>query len=392
MRTLEIKHTEVLSWNLESIRNDSYRFIVNIGGSRSSKSWSLCQLMIIWSLTNPNKTISIVRKSFPALRGSILRDFIEVIGDMDLYEQIKHNKTENTIKFDNGSLIEFFSVDDEQKLRGRRRDILWANEANELTFEEFNQLNMRTTEKLFFDFNPSDNYHWLYDLITRDNCKTIHSTYKNNPFLAESQVKEIENLINVDEGYYRVYALGERATGKTTIYTHWKYLDGDLMEDKVETIYGLDFGYNNPTSLIQCNFFDGTCQVKEIFYEKNLTSSDIVRKFKEFNISQKYEVICDSARPEIIEDLRRSGFNAREAIKDVKAGIDSVKSTPILIHKESVNLLKEIVSYKWKTNGDIILDEPVKIWDHSMDALRYAIHWWKVKHKKTNPAFYRIRY
>ena len=392
MRTLEIKHTEVFSWNHESFDDGSYRFVVNQGGSRSSKTHSICQLLIVWALTNPNKIISIVRKSFPSLRGSVMRDFFEIMRDFNVYEKSKHNKTENVYFFSNGTIVEFFSVDDEQKLRGRKRDVLWANEANELSFEEFNQLNMRTSTKLIFDFNPSDNYHWIYDLILRTDTKLIHSTYKNNPFLSDAQVKEIEYLINVDEGYYRVYALGERATGKTTIYTHWSYLNGDLNDESFETIYGLDFGYNNPSCLLQCNFRDNECHIKEIFYETNLTSGDIIQRLKSYGISQKKEIICDSARPEIIEDLRRSGFNAREAIKDVKGGIDSVKSSELKIHKESINLIKEIQSYKWRTKGDLILDEPVKMWDHGMDALRYAIHWFKVKNKKTNTSSYRIRY
>lgn len=391
MKTLEVKHTQVFTWNMEALLDPSIRFIINQGGSRSGKTWGLCQLLIVFCLTNPNKTISIVRKSFPSLRGSVLRDFMEVLRDLDLYRLDSHNKTENTYSFENGSIVEFFSVDDEQKLRGRKRDILWANEANDLDFEEFNQLNMRTGSKMIFDFNPSDNYHWLYDLITRPESKLIKSTYKDNPFLPEALVKEIENLINVDEGYYRVYALGEKATGKTTIYSHWKYLDFEP-EDIDEIVYGLDFGYNNPTSLIECKFKDGRCYVKELLYETNLTSNDIVRKLGDLEVSQKKEIICDSARPEIIEDLRRKGFNAKEAIKDVKSGIDSVKSTELFIDKSSINLIKEIQSYKWKTNGDLILDEPVKIWDHGLDALRYAIHWWKIKTKKSNPNFYRIRY
>ena len=390
MKSLEIKHTSVLNNNFEALKNDEVRFVINQGGSRSSKTWSLCQMFIVYCLTTPKKTISIIRKTMPTLRGTVMKDFFEVMKDLDIYNVKNHHKTENVYRFENGSEVEFFGADDEQKLRGRRRDILWINEANELNFEEFTQLNMRTTEKLYFDFNPSDNYSWLYDLMLRENSILIHSTYKDNPFLSESQVKEIENLINVDEGYYRVYALGEKSTGKTTIYTHHKYYDTDF--ESKEIVYGLDFGYNHPTSLIKCTFDDSKVYCKEMIYESHMTSTDLVNRLKKLEIKKSDEIICDTARPEIIEDLRRAGYNAKEANKQVKAGIDSVKSSELYIHKESLNLIKEINNYKWKTNGDIVLDEPVKVYDDAMDAMRYGIHWWKERNKRSNPNSFKIFY
>jgi phage terminase large subunit len=390
MATLDIKHTTVFEKNYQSLQDKDLRFIINQGGSRSSKTYSICQLLIIYCLTNKDKVVSIVRKSFPSLRGSVMRDFFEVMRELNLYNQNEHHKTENTYNFSNGSSVEFFAVDDEQKLRGRKRDVLWANEANELNFEEFNQLNMRTAEKLIFDFNPSDNFHWLYDLIVRDTSKLIHSTYKDNPFLPKAQVREIEELIKVDEGYYRIYALGEKSTGKTTIFTHWKYYEGE--KDIKETIYGLDFGYNHPCSLIEVSFIENQAYVRELIYESGLTVNDLIKRMEELNISKKTEMICDWARPEIIEELRRSKYNAKDAMKAVKEGIDSVKSTELYIHKESLNILKEVSSYKWKTNGDLILDEPVKKYDDAMDAMRYAIHWWKKKGKKTDTNYFRIHY
>lgn len=389
-RSLELKTTPVFSKNWDVINDDSVRFIVNQGGSRSSKTYSLCQLLIVLCLKQPGTMVSIVRKSFPSLRGSVMRDFFEVMRELNLYKTSEHHKTENIYNFENGSSVEFFAVDDEQKLRGRKRDILWANEANELNFEEYTQLNMRTTGKLIFDFNPSDNFHWLYDLISRTESKLIHSTYKDNPFLEEALVKEIENLINVDESYYRIYALGEKGTGKTTIYTHWKYYE-ELPETK-NKLYGLDFGFNHPMSLLEVNFIDNKAYVKELIYESGLTAEDLILRMSSLDISKKHEIICDGARPEMIEDIKRAGYLAKSAIKDVKKGIDSVKSTELYIHKESLNIIKETASYKWKTNGDVILDEPVKMYDDAMDAMRYAIHWWKLKGKKTDTNYFRIHY
>ena len=389
-KSLELQHTPVFTKNFDALNDEKVRFIINQGGSRSSKTYSLCQMMIVYCLTTPGKMVCIVRKTFPILRGTVMRDFIEVMRELDLYEEKNHHKTEQIYHFPNGSQIEFFAADNEQKLRGRKRDVLWVNESNELNFEEFTQLNMRTADKLIFDFNPSENFHWLYDLISRPEAILIHSTYKDNPFLPESQVKEIENLIMYDESYYKIYALGEKGTGKTTIYTHWKHYE-HLPEIK-ETYYGLDFGFNHPTALIEVNIIDNTCYVKEIIYKEGLTSTDLIKMMDELQISKKKEIACDTARPEIIEDLRRKGYNAKSAIKDVKDGIDSVKSSGLLIHKESINILKEISSYKWKVNGDILLDEPVKVYDDAMDAMRYAIHYWKSKNKKGDNNVYRIRY
>ena len=334
--------------------------------------------------------MSIIRKTFPSLRATVMRDMIFIMKDIGIYDDRNHNKTENIYTFPNGTIMEFFSVDDEQKIRGRRRDVLWMNEANEINFDEFQQLNFRTTDKLFLDFNPSDNYHWIYDLYLKPETIKIHSTYKDNPFLSDAQDKEIEYLINVDESYYKIYALGEKGTGKTTIYTGWKYFNEKI--DTKETIYGLDFGYNHPTALIKAEFIESKVYVSEVLYESKLTVSDLINRMKELGIGFMNEIVCDTARPEIIEDLRRSGYNAREAIKAVKAGIDSVKSSELFIHKESLNLVKEMSSYKWKTNGDITLDEPVKIYDDAMDAMRYAIHYYKERNKRSNPNSFKIFY
>lgn len=385
---LELKTTTIFSKSKEALYNDKIRFIIEQGGSRSSKTYSICQLLIVYALTTENKIVSIVRKSFPSLRGSVMRDFFEIMKDLDIYSESKHNKSENLYTFDTGTIIEFFSIDDEQKLRGRKRDILWINEANEINFEEYTQLNLRTTEKLIFDFNPSDNFHWLYDLISREESILIVSTYKDNPFLTKSQITEIENLINVDESYYRIYALGEKGTGKTTIYTHYKMYEEE--PEFKEVIYGLDFGYNHPTSLVQCQFLDNKIWVKELIYRSGLTTTDLINEMKSLNLNLRKEIICDSARPEIIEELKRNGFMAKGAIKEVKAGIDTVKSSELYIQKGSLNLLKELSSYKWKTNGDIVLDEPVKVFDDAVDALRYAAHWWKIKNKNNGIDYLRF--
>jgi phage terminase large subunit len=333
----------------------------------------------VYALQNPNKVISIVRKSFPALRATVMRDFLEVLKDLDLYNSENHNKTNHIYRFPNGTEIEFFSVDDEQKIRGRKRDICWCNEANELNRDEFVQLNIRTDNKFFCDFNPSDTEHWLYDLIERPDAIKLHSTYKDNPFLPKSLVKEIEELIKTDEDYYNIYALGIPSKSKHTIYNHQK--EYSFLPEKTETILGLDFGYQHPTALVRCEFIENEVYVSELLYESYLTTPELIDRLKEIfslnGLNKNTQIICDYARPEIIEDLRRNGFNCVNAIKNVNEGIDSVKSKQLFIHKDSYNLKKELNNYKWKMRGDTLLDEPIKKFDDGMDAMRYAVLYYK---------------
>lgn len=378
---LEIQHTPVFAWNHEALNNINKRFVINQGGSRSSKTYSLCQLVIVYCLMNPGKLVSIVRKSFPSLRASVMRDFIEVMKELEIYKLSEHHKTENMYNFSNGSSIEFFAVDDEQKLRGRKRNVLWANEANELTFEEFNQLNMRTTDKLIFDFNPSDNEHWLYELMNRNETILIKSTYKDNPFLTEDIVKEIENLIAVDENYYKIYALGEKPIPTTRIYNHFQTYETIQTYDDV--VYGLDFGFNHPTALVKVYIKDNSYFIEEVIYKQFLTSTDLVDLFNQVGVDRNKYIYADYARPEIIQELRRAGYNIKEANKEVKPGINSVKSSLVYINKNSSNVMKEYRMYSWKSKGEQILDEPVKLNDDAMDAIRYAIH--TSQKRKFNP-------
>lgn len=379
MNELIIKHTNVMTRNYDALMDNKIRFVVNQGSTRSSKTYSLCQMVIIYCLNNPGKIASIVRKSFPSLRSTVMRDMIDILSELKLYKESQHNKTENIYSFTNGAKIEFFSLDDPQKIRGRKRDLLWCNESNELSFEDFNQLNFRTSEKLFFDFNPSDSEHWLYDILEKEDAVLIHSTYKDNTFLPNALVKEIEDLVNVDQDYYNIYALGLPSRSNHTIFNHQKpYIEELLNYDDI--IYGLDFGFQHPTALIKCSFREDIVYSEEIIYESYLTTEDLIRKMRALNISKSTKIICDYARPEIIEELRREGYNCHNAIKNVKEGIDAVKSYKLFYHHSSTNMAKEFRNYKWKVLGDKLQDEPVKLWDDAMDALRYAV----LYHKKNN--------
>ena len=261
-----------------------------------------------------------------------------------------------------------------QKKRGAKRNILWMNEANEFTLEDYRQLSFRTADKIIMDYNPSDVDHWIYDeVIPRDDCTLIKSTYKDNFFLPQSLVEEIERLRETDKTYWTIYGEGERAIPTSVIYPEWLLCDN--IPDK-EAIYGIDFGFNNPTSIVKVVFADDEVYLQEELYESKLTNSDLLEILKErIPKTKKPFIYADSAEPARIEEIYNAGFNIQKAIKDVADGIDFVKRFKLHIHKESYNLLKEIKNYKWKEdkNGRV-LDEPVKFKDHIMDAMRYAIY------------------
>jgi phage terminase large subunit len=367
---MEIQATNIFSRNWDALSNDKVRFIVNQGGSRSSKTYSLCQMIIVYCLQNPNKVVSIVRKTFPALRATVMRDFFEIMKDLEIYEKTSHNMSENIYRFSNGSIVEFFSVDDEQKIRGRKRDIGWCNEANELYFDDYQQLNMRTEDKLIFDYNPSDSASWLYEL-PQDESVVIKSTYKDNPFLPESIKRQIEDLKRTDEALYQIYALGERAISKSNIYNNWTFVT-QKPERFTEFVYGLDFGYNHPTALVRVYHHDKDIYIEPVIYESYLTTSELIERMKTLGIEKSVDILADYARPEIIAEIQNSGYNVNNADKAVKRGIDSVKTFGVYCQDEP-RVKREYENYKWKKIGDNILDEPVKMFDDAMDAVRYAV-------------------
>ena len=366
---MEIKATNIFARNYEALTNEGIRFVINQGGSRSSKTYSLCQLIIVYCLQNPNKVVSIVRKTFPALRATVMRDFFEIMRDLNIYEKTNHNMSENIYRFSNGSLVEFFSVDDEQKIRGRKRDLGWCNEANELWFEDFQQLNMRTEGKLIFDYNPSESTSWLYELPEEESI-LIKSTYKDNPFLPESIKRQIEDLKRTDEALYQIYALGEKAISKLNVYSTWQFVREKPLRFE-NYVYGLDFGYNHPTALVRVYWHEKDIYIEPVIYESYLTTTQLIERFGQLGISKTDDILADYARPEIIAELQTAGYNVNNANKVVKKGIDTVKSFGVFCHDDP-RLKKEYDNYKWKKVGDTITEEPVKLFDDAMDAVRYA--------------------
>lgn len=319
--------------------------------------------------------MSVVRETMPALRATAMRDFLGILEELEIYDPRFHDKTNNTYRL-NGTLIEFFGLDESQKVRGRKRDVLWCNEANELSYEEFQQLNFRTSGTIFLDYNPSDVDHWIYDrVLTRNDCELIVSTYKDNPFLEPHKVAEIERLEREDASMWRVYGLGQRGIRRTAIYSRFDYIDE--MPECEEYIWGLDFGFNNPTALIRCGIRDGEIYLDERLYKSGLTNAELIGKLEE-EVPKGEMIYADAAEPQRIEEISRNGFLVYPAIKgpdSVRKGIDTLKARLVHITKRSPNLIRDWKGYSWKMDKDgNILDEPVKFNDHACDAVRYAVH------------------
>ena len=366
---MDLKSTIVFERNYDALYNNEARFIINEGGSRSSKTYSLCQLIMVYCLQNPQKVVSIIRKTFPALRATAMRDFLEVLKEAGIYEKTNHNMSEHIYTFSNGSIVEFFSVDDEQKIRGRKRHVAWCNEANELFLDDFTQLNMRTEQKLIFDYNPSDSTSWLYEL-PKDESVLIKSTYRDNPFLPDSIKRQIEDLKRTDEALYQIYALGEHAISKANIYSNWTFLPHRPARF-TQFVYGLDFGYNHPTALMRVYWHEKDIFIEPVIYESYLTTSNLIDRMASLDVEKETEIIADYARPEIIAEMNNAGYNVLNANKVVKKGIDNIKTFGVFAMADK-NLEKEYANYKWKKVGDTITDEPVKLFDDAMDAVRYA--------------------
>lgn len=348
------------------------RVIALQGGTRSGKTYSALQWIIRQCMQYKGMTISVVRATLPALKSSSMRDFVEILTNLGLYSESQHNMTENVYTL-NGNTIEFFSVDNEQKLRGRKRDLLFVNEANEITLEQWRQLVFRTTGRIIIDYNPSMVDSWIYDhVLTREDCGLLITTYKDNPHLSEYIIKEIESLQDADPEYWKVFGLGERGQLKDLVFNNWAICD-KIPTDAKLIGHGMDFGFSNSkTAVVEVYTQNGELWVKELLYVTGYTNNDISDYLKSIN-KEKHEYVCDYAEPKSIEELRRMGIRAvRVDSKDTKLSIDILRRYKINIEKNSINLINEIKQYKWKIGSDSRpINEPVKFNDHAIDALRY---------------------
>lgn len=353
------------------------------GGTSASKTYSILAVEIDYAIKNPNTETSVVAESIPHLKRGAMRDFAKIMKQTNRWSDSNWNATDFRYRFSNGSFIEFFSADNDAKLRGARRDRLYMNEANNMTFHAYTELASRTKQSVFLDWNPTSAFWFHEELMGDDDVDFIILSYKDNEGCPESalnfinKAKEKAQTSEYWANWYRVYGLGEIGNLEGTVFNNWQQVDS-IDRTKAKFIgLGLDFGYtNDPTALIAVFMQDGELWLEELLYQTGLTNQDIGNKLKDLSINRSWEIIADSAEPKSIEELRRMGFN----ISAVSKGADSIaNSIDILqryrmnVTKISTNLIKELRSYKWKKDkSGKALNEPEDYLNHLCDALRYV--------------------
>tara|TARA_R100000654_G_scaffold396_3_gene1473 strand:+ start:35 stop:1195 length:1161 start_codon:yes stop_codon:yes gene_type:complete len=361
------------------VSNCGSRISVNQGGTRSGKTYSILKVLVdyCWENKNAGSFITICRRTLPALKASAMRDFFEILQNEGYYTELDHNKSDQTYQLF-GNTIEFISLDQPQKVRGRKRNILFINECNEIDFESWTQLSLRTTDRIIIDYNPSDEFHWIYEkVIPRDDATFFKSTYLDNPFLPESTILEIERLKQTDTNYWKVYGLGERGKARSLVFESVGIVD-QIPENAKELVLGLDFGYSqDPTALIRIRKHDQDLYFEQLIYTTGLTNQDIVREFRALEISRTADIFADSAEPKSIEEIYRGGFNIKATKKgkdSIRVGLDLMRTYKLNVLSSSLDLIKEFRNYKYKEdrNGKI-LNEPIDTFNHGIDAIRYGL-------------------
>ena len=349
------------------------RICVFQGSSRASKTYNILIYWIYVLLQEDNKVLSIVRKTLPALKGSVLRDLKQILIDFGVFNPDDWHSVDGYYQLGT-NLIEWFSVDDETKLRGRKRDYLFINEATEVTYDEYIQLALRTSDRIVIDLNPSLWNSWIYDLENEPDVFYTVVTYKDNPFLSQSLIDEIEKLKHRDQNLWRVFGEGQKGVPTRVVFNHQQYYS-ELPPSCKLLGYGVDFGYNDPTTLVKVYRDKDNIYCEELLYLKNTTIPDLVYKIKDLGINLTDDFICDSANPQAISEMSRAGINAKPVKKDtILSGIDQIKRSNFFIHSNSQNLIQELNSYVWKNdkNGNN-LDEPEDRNNHLIDAIRYVL-------------------
>ena len=369
---MNIKTTLVFEKLLESDELGK-RIVVAQGGSRSGKTFNILIYWIYRLLQEENKTLSIVRKTSPAMTNSVLRDLKEVLEMFGLYKDENWHKGGRYYELGTNT-INWFSVDEPQKLRGSKRDYLYCNESNELNIEDWNQLIFRTTDKVILDLNPSELSCWVYDLENRDDCFYFKTTWRDNPFVDKNIITELENLKEKDENLYRIYNLGERGIATTLVFNKWNTIER-LPDDCKLLGYGADFGYNDPATLVGVYQRGDELYYKELIFGRNMTTQDFIYKIQELNIDKTDTIWCDSSQPQSIEEMKRARINAKPVNKKtILHGIDLIRRHHNYILETSKNVLYEFGSYKWKTDRDgNLLDAPDDKDNHTIDAIRYVL-------------------
>ena len=347
------------------------------GGTSASKTVSILLWLIALAQNDTVPTVtSVVSESFPHLRRGAMRDFLSILKEHNYFKDKRWDKTNSTYTFETGSVIEFFSVDQPEKVRGARRDRLFINEANNIPFNAFEELEVRTKEFVFLDWNPTNEF-WYYTDVKgrREDVEELTLTYLDNEALDLSIIASIESRRN-RKGWFDVYGLGKLGEVEGRIYTGWQIVDAVPFEARLER-YGVDFGWSpDPAAIVSVYYHNGGYILDEVTYQLEMSNREIAETLKNL---PKALVIADSAEPKSIAEVRMYGVNITPTLKgadSVRHGIKAVQDQKISITKSSVNLIKEYRNYLWAVDkdGHVLPGVPEEKNDHLLDATRYAIN------------------
>ena len=344
------------------------------GGSRSSKTCNIMRWLVMQAVSRLSLTIDVVRKSNPVLMTSAFVDFKTFMTEVGWWNERRWHSTRQIYTFPTGSTMRFFSVDQEQKLKGPGRKILFCNEANELSYYEFNQLDMRTEELIILDYNPSfDDEHWINLVNNEERTHFFITTYKDNPFLSLRQIEVIEGLKDKNTSLYNIYALGQQGIVEGLIYTNWREVDAFPTFAKRQGI-GIDFGYtNDPTAVVKCGILGNDIYLQEMLYETHADNERIVNHLRK---ELALRGTADSADPRTINELNKLGARVEPVVKPLLIpSINALQQYTLNIVKGSTNIRKEVKTYSYvqdKSSGKFT-NEPIDLNNHAMDAMRY---WW----------------
>jgi phage terminase large subunit len=366
--------------SIDKIRNLTKRKKVIQGGSSAGKTFAILAILIDTAIRNKDISISIVSESMPHLRRGALRDFLTIMKGTNRYFDERFNKTESRYLFSNGSFIEFFSADEPSKLRGARRDILYINEANNIPYEAYQELSIRTRGEIYIDYNPTRTFWAHTELLNDNDTDFIILNYKDNEALDANTINEFKiaqtKALTNDfwANWVKVYVDGEIGSLEGTIYTNWNIINDIPTEARLLGV-GLDFGFtNDPTSVVAIYKWNDELIIDEIIYQRGLTNPQIASLLKQKGFTN--EVWCDSAEPKSIVELKSMGIRAYGVDKgkdSVMFGISVVQQFKLNITKWSHNTIKELENYIWlKKNGETT-NSPADAFNHSMDAMRYII-------------------
>ena len=370
--------------------NNRSRYEIFYGGAGSGKSVFVAQRMLVRAMKEKGHKTLIVRKVAKTNRHSTFALITGIMRQWNIEQLFKVNKSDMEITCLNGNQIIFTGLDDVEKLKSIANITdIWVEEASEISHDDFKQLDLRLRGKtpyplqITLTFNPISALLWhkayFFD-NPKDNTVILKTTYQHNRFLDDEYKQVINNLQHEDKMYYNIYGLGEWGVLGNLIYSNWQVVS-DVPASYDEIIWGLDFGFNNPSALLKIGIKDGSLYLLEEMYKTGLTNQDLIKELRH-RVPTNEAVYADSAEPARIEEIKRAGFRVYPAQKDVTDGLDFVKRQRLFIHKTCANAVKEIQGYKYKEDKDgNVLDEPVKFADHLMDAMRYAIytHLWRPK-------------